>query len=240
MEPMTRPGRPVDAVTDHIRTAVLSGQIKAGEHLPAERTLAVQLGVNRLTLRAALARLETEGLVRARQGDGVRVLDWRTQGGLDVLAHLRPVDNLEMVRAFLEMRRAMAAEAVAVACVRATAQDRALLAELATAQQNEADPRVFAERDLQFGRAMLVAARNPAMVLLLNEVEGVYRAQPDVMEALHADRAAVRRSYTGVVALLEARQPELARTSVRQALEYIDLRALRHLRRKAAAAAGKA
>ena len=43
------------------------------------------LGTNRNTLREALRTLEALGLVRARQGDGVSVLDYRRDGELQVL-----------------------------------------------------------------------------------------------------------------------------------------------------------
>lgn len=81
--PLVRPARPVDAVVERLRADLLAGHFH--EHLPPERQLAEALGVSRLTLRAALARLEAEGLVRARQGEGVRVLAPFEHGGVGLL-----------------------------------------------------------------------------------------------------------------------------------------------------------
>src|SRR5215213_5034775 len=67
---------------------ILSGRYAAGEKLPTQRTLAADLGVTMSSLREALKRLEQMGLVEARQGDAMRVRDWREHGGLDVIAHL--------------------------------------------------------------------------------------------------------------------------------------------------------
>ncbi len=222
METLQRPARTVDAAADVLRRAILRGRYPAGGRLPPERALATTLGINRLTLRAALARLESEGLVRARQGDGVLVLDWRTQAALSVLAHVKLEEDLVLTRGVLELRRVMGAEAVALACERASDGDIAALEVLARAQEVEKSARVFAERDLEFGRAVLVAAGNPAMVLLLNAVEGIYRAHPRLVRALHQNRAAVAQSYHGVVALLRARDGDNARRVVRQVLEFID------------------
>ncbi len=44
------------------------GSRSAGETLPSERALCVQLGISRMTLRAALARLADEGLIRRAKG----------------------------------------------------------------------------------------------------------------------------------------------------------------------------
>ena len=49
---------------------IFAGYWALGERLPAERTLATELHVSRNTLRGALRRLETRGMVEARQGSG--------------------------------------------------------------------------------------------------------------------------------------------------------------------------
>ena len=56
-----------------IRAAVASGRLAPGERLPALRELAAELGVNHNTLRAAVAKLEHEGLLESRHGTGTFV-----------------------------------------------------------------------------------------------------------------------------------------------------------------------
>jgi DNA-binding transcriptional regulator YhcF (GntR family) len=53
---------------------VADGELAPGERLPSVRDLAVQLGVNVNTIRAAYAELERDGLVRTRHGVGTVVL----------------------------------------------------------------------------------------------------------------------------------------------------------------------
>src|ERR1700693_5947835 len=57
----------VDAVADRLRGEILSGRLRPGTRLPSERELSLALGVNRLTLRASLARLEALGLITPGQ-----------------------------------------------------------------------------------------------------------------------------------------------------------------------------
>ena len=53
--------------------AIADGTWRAGERLPTEAELAARHGVNRHTVRQALADLATRGLVRAQQGSGTYV-----------------------------------------------------------------------------------------------------------------------------------------------------------------------
>jgi DNA-binding transcriptional regulator YhcF (GntR family) len=56
-----------------IRAAVAAGRLKPGERFPALRDLAQELGVNHNTVRAAVAKLEAEGLLETRHGTGTFV-----------------------------------------------------------------------------------------------------------------------------------------------------------------------
>lgn len=61
-------------VADQIRQSVLTG-LAANERLPAESELATRFGVNRHTVRSAIAALEKEGILRAEQGRGTFLND---------------------------------------------------------------------------------------------------------------------------------------------------------------------
>ncbi|WFR83596.1 GntR family transcriptional regulator [Arthrobacter sp. Y-9] len=55
-------------VEDALRDAISSGRYAAGTKLPAERDLATELGVSRMTLRQALETLQFQGVLRRRPG----------------------------------------------------------------------------------------------------------------------------------------------------------------------------
>src|SRR5262245_35412097 len=56
-----------------LRDQILSGRFGAAELLPTEDDLTRLFGVSRITVRTALARLESSGLIRRRQGVGTFV-----------------------------------------------------------------------------------------------------------------------------------------------------------------------
>ena len=56
------------AVADHIRLMIHRGEVGPGDRLPAERELAGQLGVARISLREAIKALQEDGYVEVRRG----------------------------------------------------------------------------------------------------------------------------------------------------------------------------
>ena len=58
-----------------IKAAIAAGRLKPGERFPALRDLAQELGVNHNTVRAAVAKLEAEGLLETRHGTGTFVAE---------------------------------------------------------------------------------------------------------------------------------------------------------------------
>ena len=55
-------------VADQIEEAIVSGLLKPGEKLPAERALVGQFDISRRTLREALRILEQKGLIEVKIG----------------------------------------------------------------------------------------------------------------------------------------------------------------------------
>lgn len=58
----------------HIESGIQAGRWQPDERLPSERTLAESLGVSRATVREAIGRLATRGLLETRRGSGVYLL----------------------------------------------------------------------------------------------------------------------------------------------------------------------
>jgi GntR family transcriptional regulator len=95
--------------------AIDAGRFRAGDRLPAERELAVQTGVSRMTLRHALASLERRGLVERRVGrdGGTFVTEPKLElAGLSALSDQLRARGLEAGARVLsaEERHATAAE----------------------------------------------------------------------------------------------------------------------------------
>jgi GntR family transcriptional repressor for pyruvate dehydrogenase complex len=64
----------LDEVYDQLLSLISNGKLKPGERLPPERVLARDLKVSRQSIREALKRAESKGLVKVRQGEGTFIL----------------------------------------------------------------------------------------------------------------------------------------------------------------------
>ena len=103
-------------VAERIKRHIHSGAMAAGDRLPSEKELALQLGVSRPTVREALIALEIAGLVEIRTGSGsyIRNSNKVVPATLDV-----GPSPLELLHARLLIEGEVAAEAA----VRATQRD---------------------------------------------------------------------------------------------------------------------
>jgi DNA-binding FadR family transcriptional regulator len=124
-----------DEITAQILQQILRGAFRPGERLPPERELAITFDTNRNTLREALRNLQTLRVVAARQGDGLRVLDYHEEGEINLLPHyLRHCEDnrarIVLVQDMLRLRRVLLAEVCGTMALRGSEEAHGRLAEL--------------------------------------------------------------------------------------------------------------
>ena len=191
------PREPAHQACEHaLRRAILRGELTAGERLPPERELAVQLGVSRLTLRSALATLDASGLISVRHGSGYIVRDFLRDGGPDLLAGITELagergDLPPIAADLLRVRRHLAHAALehlvehppTAAAVRAVGVAIDAMAEVG------ADLVAVARADLTVLAAVLDATRSPVLRLCLNPVIAVVSSNAALRAAIYVEPA---------------------------------------------------
>src|SRR5512137_575080 len=68
------PKKVPEVVYKQLVSLISSGRLKPGERLPSERAMAAEMTVSRQSIREAIHRARTEGLIEVRQGGGTFVI----------------------------------------------------------------------------------------------------------------------------------------------------------------------
>jgi DNA-binding FadR family transcriptional regulator len=202
---------------------IVAGQY-ALESFPTEGELSRRFGVSRSVTREAVKMLSAKGLVEGRPKTGTYVLPDKSWNLLDtdVLRwHVDRAPPLRLMRAFIELRRAIEPEAAELAAMRA---DRAeidpigkALERMRVAERGHEDP-VAAEVD--FHLALLDASRNP----FFRQFRGILEAaMPASVRFIHrvSGRQTDMAGHAAVYDAIAAYEPDAARKAMRQLLGHM-------------------
>jgi GntR family transcriptional regulator, negative regulator for fad regulon and positive regulator of fabA len=174
MNNWTAPQRPNAYAENSLIAAILDGTFPPGTTLPAERSLAVELGVTRPTLREAIQRLARDGWLTVRQGKPTAVNNFWQEGGLNVLNTLvQHTEHLpaNFVPQLLEVRLNLAPAYTRLA----VEKNAPKIADFLTSgDMLENTPQAYAAFDWQLHRLLSIASDNPIYTLILNGFEDIY------------------------------------------------------------------
>ncbi|HEY1586870.1 MAG TPA: GntR family transcriptional regulator [Polyangia bacterium] len=169
-----------ESVVEKLRREILLGRYQPGARLPPERELALKLGTNRNTLREAMRTLESEKLVRSRQGDGTLVLDWRAEGEINLLPHFlaeeTPIDErFEALYTLFRLRDSLIDQALSFAAGHTEDADvAALRGALAQLGAVESGTPAAVDADIEFYRRLVVSARATVLTWIFNTFARIF------------------------------------------------------------------
>lgn len=216
---------------------IVVGDLRPGDVLPREETLAESMDVSRTALREALKVLTAKGLIEARPKIGTRVRPKEAWNQLDadVLSwRCASMPTDDFVEKLCEMREVIEPAAAASAARRRSPQQ---LAEMEHAyQQMEAtnDSDEWAKADLKFHQSMLNATGNELMVSLFSVVESAL----GMFFVLSAKKAGNFNyslpHHLKVLDAIRRQQPEVARQAMQDTItdSYANLQKRRKSRGK--------
>jgi DNA-binding FadR family transcriptional regulator len=218
-----RAGNAFEETVERLLTAIRLGLVGPGEKFPAERDLAAQLGVSRLTLREALRSLQQAGFVESRRGrfGGTFVMaSPPAPGRAELLRQLREdgarLDDVLTFRMAVETGAAqLLAQAVAGPIPPAAAEVLpARLAALAAA-----GPQDYRRQDTLFHLAIAELTGSP---LLAAACADARMRTNDLLNAIpvlprNIDHTAAQ--HTAIVAAILSGDPDRARRAVAEHLE---------------------
>jgi len=162
-------------IVDQIQQQILSGALKPGDQIPAERDLAERFGVSRTAVREAIKSLTEKGLIEVFVGRGTFVTNLspdRVVESMTLLLRNEPhgIGHIQEARDFLEVPTArLAAERRTEAQL---VRLRALAAEL---EEERGMSARLVDGDTEFHVELARATGNPVVVLLTQTIMGLLR-----------------------------------------------------------------
>jgi DNA-binding FadR family transcriptional regulator len=210
------PKRLYRQIADQLRGLIERGELKPLQRLPAERDLALQLGVSRPSVREALIALEVEGLVEVRMGSGIYV---RERGVNEAPGRVTAEAPLETIRAREVIESELAARAAATMKPR---QLRALR-DAITLMEKDSSAGVLPTRgDRQFHVCIAESADNAVLLRLVTELyderhNPLFAQLGSHFESIHSWAMAIAE-HREVVAAIAGKSPEAAREAMRRHL----------------------
>jgi GntR family transcriptional regulator, transcriptional repressor for pyruvate dehydrogenase complex len=164
-------------IVEQIQQQIVSGALKPGDQIPAERDLAERFGVSRTAVREAIKSLTEKGLIEVFVGRGTFVTHLspdRVVESMTLLLRNEPhnVASLQEARELLDVPTArMAAQRRSDAHV---ARLRAIQAEIE--EERSISPRLV-DGDTEFHVEVARASGNPVLVLLSQTIMALLRSE---------------------------------------------------------------
>ena len=219
-----------EVVLQHIEAQLVSGELKPGDHLPAERTLAAELGVGRSSVREAIRVLEVLGLIRTQTGSGPQsgaIIIARPSGGMAALVRLQVAAHGFAVADVVKTRVVLESAVVEELAATDAADRDARLSEsrdLLDAMESAALSRdEFLTLDQSFHRALAVASGNEVIASMMtglrDSIEAYVRVGASFLPDWSATVDRLRHEHRAVLAAVEAGDADAARTRIRQHIE---------------------
>ena len=216
-----------DLVADELESRILEGALKPGDRLPAERELALELGVSRPSLREAIRTLVSKGLLSTKHGGGTHVTDRLAASFVDpwmAMLNTHP----ELQRDLLEFRRMLEGQAAYFAAERATEADiERLDAAWAAldAVYASGDLTSCVDTDVAFHQAIAEAAHNVLIghqtASLLRVIHGHISRNLERLHGRPQRWEILQDQHRAIWQAIRAHQPEAAANAARAHVDFV-------------------
>lgn len=224
--PVERREALAEQIVRQLAGLIKSGDLKPGDRLPAERTLASEFGVGRPTLREALRALQLLGILDIRHGGGVFVAEWQPDtlfGPLHLFVTLQPQD----LATILGARKVI--EGAVIAFVASKVGDTHIdrleanlvaLEALIAAGQNDESRDEFNRLAQQFRDIIAEAADNPILVRAIMSLDLLSAAARNRMTS-RGTLEQLLENHRRMLEALIAHDPVAARSALEAHIDYL-------------------
>jgi len=218
------PSKIPDMVYKQLVSLITRGHLRPGEKLPSERAMAMQLGVSRQSIREAIYRATTAGLIEVRQGEGTFIIS-SFKENLSQPFSILLTEQAEKISEFLEIRKLIEGWCAERASEAATAADlKKMQGVLKKMEKVNPAESVWEKADLDFHSFIAAATHN---VLAMHVMEGLkdsfhtyfrvkkYSTKPERKDVLLGQ-------HRRILEAIRQKDPKKARKKIMEHLDYVE------------------
>lgn len=210
-----------DDLAQRVRQLIRAGSYQPGSRLPSINEMARLFGVAHPTLREALRKLETLGVVEIRHGSGVYVGEDHNP-----LVIPNPIFEGGVTRKLLldlvDARVSIEKKTVSLAAEHATDSHLEQMRELlARAEANLDDGTVLAEVNLAFHHEIALASDNGVLGQILEVLASVIRQEQRIVLDTYGPRQKFHQEHLAILEALERKDADLAVERMQDHLEAV-------------------
>lgn len=210
----------VDKVYEQMKENIISGEWGPDDQIPSENELCGLFGVSRNTVRSAIQKLKTIGVLITKQGQGTfvcKVFNEQIIERIIPIIYLSKNDIIEV----LEFRKVIEIESIGLAAVRRTEEDinnmESYLNMMLSLKDNFKE---FSIYDYQFHLSIAKASKNRIFYWIMLQLRDVIYAHFEEMCKDLGTELSVD-DHKMILAAITDKDPELAKFLLKQMLENI-------------------
>ncbi|MFN8665842.1 MAG: FadR/GntR family transcriptional regulator [Gemmatimonadaceae bacterium] len=228
-DPIRPKERLFQEIVEHVQAQILSGELKPGDRIPAERELATHFGVSRAAVREAIKSLAEKGLVEVHVGRGTFVAALTTDHVVESMSLLlrdarNTPEHLQEAREIIEVPIAR------LAAEHRTAENIERLKALMKTMEAQAHlTRAFIDADGEFHYELARSTGNPVLEIVSRTLLTMLRSERVFMVGFRDEIGGALKSHGEILAAVERQDAAAAESAMAEHLGHVSavLRSLR-------------
>jgi GntR family transcriptional repressor for pyruvate dehydrogenase complex len=207
---------------ESIKQLIITGALKPGGALPAERDLAAMLGISRPTLREVISALCAMNVLESRHGAGTFVTSLEPALLLEPINFLLQVDGNEILHLF-EVRRVLEVGAVRLAAQRISDEDIETLVRLAETEKTSlSEPMRYLTYDYDIHTAIINATANPIYISLYESISQLSLKSRQRTVVIEETRKQAHEDHDAIIDALRRHDEQRAAQAMQAHLVHVE------------------
>lgn len=202
-----------DMIVEDFKKDIINGELKPGDKIAGEYDLAKKYEVSRFTVREAMKKLDSMGLISIKHGIGSFVNEIKPESFMKPLLPVLVMSNID-IREICEARLPLEVQSISLCIDRVTNEKLNQMKELYAKMEKALDKNDFEEYnelDIQFHLLLAIASENRVLFEMLSTLQDMLREQlRRDMKVPHSMKRSIRR-HKLMIEAIENKEKELAK-----------------------------